>query len=624
MSSPSPTTTTTTTDTTSSNLPATIQVYRSKARGGGNDNNNNNSTKSPECLLLHQTTNTTTILSYEILEDRIDIVLDEVVDFPVEYPQPDDALLLQCRLPQPKTNKKTPASSLLQAAVESKEEAIEPLSITGLSEEWEALSSKSKSSTSIRLTEYTYQSTTTNNHIKIATPDNGDCRQVLLSPWTRQPLSDTSTISTTDNNDPSMVWIDLRAYRCSGKDPLIPSLTSAAHFLRSLLGTSHAASPWYGNSRNTATNNNESPFEQQQRVAVLLDGNHNQNNNNNNDYQFLLDIRVGDICPSWMLYSISSLQVAPEWSIRDGETTNNDNMNQPATLLVYKPLPPRPLLTLSRPPAKVLIEEGSSSTALPKGCLWETYFEYQEEKENAKNNTKDTSKAQKIARCRMVAPPYVSYQQDYNAEQLKPLLDHWKTIRDEALQIPQWTAWPERQHYSKATNNRDDNDDDSGNGYDNPSWTVFPLCHCFPANQPENKKWIEQTCAFVPQTVQLLQQHLGPLLRTALFSRLDPETTLEAHTGWSDLANHVMRCHLPLTVPDGDVCGTWVDGCVDTHQAGQFLCFDDSKTHRAFNYSREERIVLILDLARPEHLPLGTATGGHTDELDQFIASMNL
>ena len=57
---------------------------------------------------------------------------------------------------------------------------------------------------------------------------------------------------------------------------------------------------------------------------------------------------------------------------------------------------------------------------------------------------------------------------------------------------------------------------------------------------------------------------------------------------------------------------------------GQFLCFDDSKTHRAFNYSQQERIVLILDLARPEHLPLGTATGGHTDELDQFIASMNL
>ena len=291
------------------------------------------------------------------------------------------------------------------------------------------------------------------------------------------------------------------------------------------------------------------------------------------------------------------------------------------------------------------------------GCLWETYYEYQEEEDDdddkddddeeeegkganndhhQNNNNKKKKKARKLARCRVVAPPYVSYRQDYNPKQLQPLLDHWKCIRDEALQIPHWTAWPEKQHYSKATSttttnntendnggNHINNDDDIG--YDNnPSWTVFPLCHCFPANQPENKQWIEQTCALVPQTVQLLQQHLGPLLRTALFSRLDPETTLEAHTGWSDLANHVIRCHLPLTVPRGEVCGTWVDGCVEIHQEGQFLCFDDSKTHRAFNYSQQERIVLILDLARPEHLPLGTATGGHTDELDQFIASMNL
>ena len=55
------------------------------------------------------------------------------------------------------------------------------------------------------------------------------------------------------------------------------------------------------------------------------------------------------------------------------------------------------------------------------------------------------------------------------------------------------------------------------------------------------------------------------------------------------------------------------------------LCFDDSKVHRAFNYSKQDdRIVLILDLARPGKLPLaGTATGGHTDEVDDFINSVS-
>ena len=67
---------------------------------------------------------------------------------------------------------------------------------------------------------------------------------------------------------------------------------------------------------------------------------------------------------------------------------------------------------------------------------------------------------------------------------------------------------------------------------------------------------------------------------------------------------------------------TWVDGCVETHANGRIICFDDSKTHRAFNYTEEERVVLIVDLLRPGHenkFPVGTATGGHTDELDSFI-----
>jgi Aspartyl/Asparaginyl beta-hydroxylase len=61
---------------------------------------------------------------------------------------------------------------------------------------------------------------------------------------------------------------------------------------------------------------------------------------------------------------------------------------------------------------------------------------------------------------------------------------------------------------------------------------------------------------------------------------------------------------------------------VETHSVGRPLCFDDSKIHRAFNYSKSPRIVLILDLVRPSYLPLGTATGGHSDELDNFIAQM--
>jgi hypothetical protein len=218
---------------------------------------------------------------------------------------------------------------------------------------------------------------------------------------------------------------------------------------------------------------------------------------------------------------------------------------------------------------------------------------------------------------RLTAPPYISFEQDY-AGILEPLLCHVPAIRDEALSIPQWTAWPETSHYKSSSSEAVDK---SNSPYP-ASWTVFPLCHCFPANLVSNRAWIQATTAYVPKTTALLKDILGDALRTALFSRLDPETTLGAHTGWQDLANHVYRVHIPLVVAEGGLCGTWVDGCIETHQVGRPLCFDDSKVHRAFNYSRYERIVLILDLARPEILPIGTASGGHSEELDKFIEQL--
>jgi len=249
------------------------------------------------------------------------------------------------------------------------------------------------------------------------------------------------------------------------------------------------------------------------------------------------------------------------------------------------------------------------------GCLWETYLEDAKET-NLDAGVEPPEKTLPVAKHRMVSPPYLSHAQEYPGL-LDQLLGRLDSLCREARTIPQWTAWPEQNHYA-----------------DN-SWNVFPLCYTFPANDITKRKFIHKTCAFVPDTTKLLHS-LGPALRTALFSRLDARARLGAHTGWSDLANHVLRVHIPLIVPgskhaDGEtkgngdnysmgLCGTWVDGCVETHEEGSIICFDDSKVHRAFNYSEKERIVLIIDLARPQDLPVGTATGGHSDDLDAFIS----
>lgn len=220
---------------------------------------------------------------------------------------------------------------------------------------------------------------------------------------------------------------------------------------------------------------------------------------------------------------------------------------------------------------------------------------------------------------RLVAPPYNDNWKFYYGDVLDHFLEpnNFRQLQEEARSIPQWIPWPEQQHYS--TQSEQDTTTNSSN-----SWTVFPLVHTFPAIESKNRKWISSTTSYCPHTCHMLRHnnYLDNRLRTALFSRLGPNMTLAPHTGWEDLANHVLRVHIPLIVPS--CCGTWVEGCIRIHQEGIVQVFDDSKVHRAFNYnSTDERVVLIIDLARPPALPLGTAVGGHTEELDDFIEQMS-
>eukprot|EP00978_Attheya_sp_CCMP212_P037705 scaffold180367_cov59-Attheya_sp.AAC.1 len=148
---------------------------------------------------------------------------------------------------------------------------------------------------------------------------------------------------------------------------------------------------------------------------------------------------------------------------------------------------------------------------------------------------------------RMVAPPYLDPLVEFPTLHKSVSFEHLAILQEEVKRIPQWTAWPETQQYSSS---------DDG---ESASWTVFPLCHTFPANDASQFKCISKTCSLVPEITELLKEFFmgddddgnGILLRTALFSRLDPETILRTHTGLADLSNHVMRIHIPFVGPVG-------------------------------------------------------------------------
>jgi ornithine lipid ester-linked acyl 2-hydroxylase len=83
---------------------------------------------------------------------------------------------------------------------------------------------------------------------------------------------------------------------------------------------------------------------------------------------------------------------------------------------------------------------------------------------------------------------------------------------------------------------------------------------------------------------------LVPNLANASLSLFAPGTRLYPHCGELD---GVLRCHLPLLVPSGDV-GLRIDGQVVRWVEGQCVVFDDRFEHEAWNLGDGERVVLLV------------------------------
>ena len=174
-------------------------------------------------------------------------------------------------------------------------------------------------------------------------------------------------------------------------------------------------------------------------------------------------------------------------------------------------------------------------------------------------------------------------------------------IETELRASPVWQDWPETYLYDR-----------------NESWKVIPFCATFPGNDASATKWNQQGLSSFPRTVELLKQI--PNLRSAGFSKLGPHTSLAYHRGWAKLSNYVLRCHFPVIVPKGDIlCGVVCENDFQFYTKGEWMVFDDSKTHKAFNHSNEDRVVLIVDIQRPSYIQLGRSEIEMSSQLNLFL-----
>lgn len=105
-------------------------------------------------------------------------------------------------------------------------------------------------------------------------------------------------------------------------------------------------------------------------------------------------------------------------------------------------------------------------------------------------------------------------------------------------------------------------------------------------------------CSICPETADALAAIPG--LESAFFSVLAPGKHIPRHHG---VTRALLRCHLGLIVPRRGTCVMDVGGERVTWNEGKAFVFDDTRAHEVWNYTEEERVVLLLDVRRPMRWP---------------------
>jgi beta-hydroxylase len=173
----------------------------------------------------------------------------------------------------------------------------------------------------------------------------------------------------------------------------------------------------------------------------------------------------------------------------------------------------------------------------------------------------------------------------------------------------EWIDWPEKYLYQS--------DDINGNG----DWKIIPF-YGFGI-------WCKKNCFKFPNLTQFLKNI--PNLKVALISKLNPNTKLIPHYGWGKHSNNVLRCHYGIFLPK-DLTKSYISVSdnnglteeIQYHKLNDWIVFDDSKLHYAENKSNEQRIVLIVDIERPNYIKKGKSSVEETSELIEIVNKMKL
>lgn len=124
-------------------------------------------------------------------------------------------------------------------------------------------------------------------------------------------------------------------------------------------------------------------------------------------------------------------------------------------------------------------------------------------------------------------------------------------------------------------------------------WDVAPLMIGGSVIEDRSKKF--------PKLWELCSKISG--IVSISYSLLKPGTHIVPHKGYDDYSEKVLRYHMGMIVPEGDV-GFRVEKDIIKWYNGQSFIFDDYLIHEAWNFSDKDRLVLIIDFLRDDFLKM--------------------
>jgi beta-hydroxylase len=110
---------------------------------------------------------------------------------------------------------------------------------------------------------------------------------------------------------------------------------------------------------------------------------------------------------------------------------------------------------------------------------------------------------------------------------------------------------------------------------------------------------IEERIIKFPKLFSLINTIQG--IMSVSYSLLKPGTHIVPHKGYDDYSQKVLRFHMGMIVPEGDVA-IRVEKDTMKWSEGKSFIFDDYMVHEAWNFTNENRIVLIIDFLKAEYM----------------------